>query len=331
MPLSTNPRAAYRLVRNNLTRRAGACLTQPYAFTVANTYKTDKTLPSRTGAAQVHRYARGVAIMDLLLRVETHQVAVGLPGTRRYLCGPVTITVAADPEQPLAARLTGAATAADVAAAAGRMQALDVPERFEWIDELLPGQAGAFDAPGFVVRHHPLLVLAHVQAQAARPGVTVERVDPASPDDLAATTAAVSAIAFSYDGSSQRRADAAHVELAIALFSRGPELARTRALLADERVTVWLARLDGQPAATAHAIRYAGAVEIVGVGTVAASRGRGLATAVTESAAAAAVAEGADLVFLTAEDADSARLYQRLGFETVGTVCVAQRASSPSW
>ncbi|MDQ1703190.1 MAG: hypothetical protein QOF57_2442 [Frankiaceae bacterium] len=271
------------------------------------------------------RYARRVATLTLLLRIETHNVAVGLPGSRRECVGPIVVTIAADPEQPIAARLTALATPADIAAATARMRALDVPERFEWIDELLPAQATAFRDAGFVVRRHPLLVLAQLQPPAERPGITVERVGPDSSDELASTAAAVGAIAFAYGAAGDRPADITEVELATALFSRGSELARTRASIADDRATLWLARLDDAPAATAWTIRHDGAAEIVGVGTVAAYRDRGLATAVTAHAAAAALADGADLVFLTAEDKRSAELYARLGFEVVANVCIAER------
>lgn len=52
--------------------------------------------------------------------------------------------------------------------------------------------------------------------------------------------------------------------------------------------------------------------EVVGVGTVPAARRRGLGLAVTAALVADARARGAELVFLTASDADVARLYGRL-------------------
>jgi len=259
----------------------------------------------------------------VLLRIETHAAAVGLPGSRRDLYGPIAVTVAPDPEHPVAARLTGPATPAEIRVAAEAMRGLDVPERFEWIEELLPGQEAQFLTTGFVVRRHPLLVLAHLRPPERRPGITIERVGRESADDLAATVAAVSAIAFAYDAAGARPADGTEVELATALFSRGRELARTRAFLADERITTWLARLDGHPAATAQAITDDRVVEISGVGTVPAYRGNGLATAVVAHTAADALTKGADLVFLTAEDDRSAHLYTQLGFERAGTICVA--------
>jgi ribosomal protein S18 acetylase RimI-like enzyme len=273
---------------------------------------------------KTHRYARGVTIMGLLLRIETHAAAIGLPGSAIEYCGPVTITVGSDPEQPIAARLTGPASAAEVRAARERMRVLGVPERFEWIDELVPGQEAAFTEEDLVVRRHPLLVLRSLVRPATRPGITIERVGADSPDDLASTAAAVGAIAFANAAEGARLPDTTEVELATALLSRSSELARTRASLADNRSTLWLARLEGLPAATAWCVRHDGIVEIVGVGTVAAYRGRGLASAVTWHAADAALADGAEVVFLTAEDAKSAKLYARLGFETIATVCIAE-------
>ena len=106
---------------------------------------------SRHRQQKTHRYAPGVTIMSLLLRIETHADAIRLPGSAIEFVGPVVITVSADPELPIAARLRGPATPADIRAARERMGALGVPERFEWIDEVLPGQGAAFTNEGLVV------------------------------------------------------------------------------------------------------------------------------------------------------------------------------------
>ena len=264
--------------------------------------------------------------MSLLLRIETHGSANRLPGTAIEFCGPVVITVGPDPEQPLAARLAGTASAREIETARARMVALGVPERFEWIEELRPSQGTAFQ--DLVVRRHPLLVLGSLCPRPDRPRITIERVGADSPDDLAAAASAVAAIAFSYTDEQARPADGTEVELATALLSRPAELARTRAGLREEGTSLWLARLDGAAAASARTIPDEGVAEIVGVGTVAAYRGKGLATAVTWHAANAALADGADMVFLSAEDETSAKLYARLGFNRVGTLCVAEPPTS---
>ncbi|MFV2022103.1 GNAT family N-acetyltransferase [Micromonospora sp. LOL_023] len=63
--------------------------------------------------------------------------------------------------------------------------------------------------------------------------------------------------------------------------------------------------------------------EIVGVGTLPQARRRGLASAITDTLARRALADGVDLVFLAAGDDDIAVLYHRLGFRRIGTACIA--------
>lgn len=59
-------------------------------------------------------------------------------------------------------------------------------------------------------------------------------------------------------------------------------------------------------------------VELVGIGTVARERGRGLGAAVTALLAGVARDAGADLVFLAAGDDTATRVYERVGFRRVG-------------
>jgi len=56
-----------------------------------------------------------------------------------------------------------------------------------------------------------------------------------------------------------------------------------------------------------------------------ASRRRGLGACVTHALAANALANGARTVFLSATDADVARVYTRLGFRQIGTAMIADR------
>ena len=63
---------------------------------------------------------------------------------------------------------------------------------------------------------------------------------------------------------------------------------------------------------------------IVGVATLPSARRRGLAALVTARLVQDARERGAELVFIEAEDADVARIYGRLGFERVGTACIAE-------
>jgi GNAT superfamily N-acetyltransferase len=85
-------------------------------------------------------------------------------------------------------------------------------------------------------------------------------------------------------------------------------------LLLDRRLTIFLGRLDGRPAAAAMAFVEAGVVGVYGVATVPSARGRGLATALTGHAIA--VAPRLPAVLQPSREAE--RLYERLGFAPFG-------------
>jgi predicted GNAT family acetyltransferase len=65
-------------------------------------------------------------------------------------------------------------------------------------------------------------------------------------------------------------------------------------------------------------------VELVGIGTAAAARGRGLGAALTALLARAARAAGAEVVFLAAGDDTATRVYERVGFRRVGECGIAE-------
>jgi predicted GNAT family acetyltransferase len=65
-------------------------------------------------------------------------------------------------------------------------------------------------------------------------------------------------------------------------------------------------------------------VELVGIATARAVRGRGLGGAVTSALASAALAADAGLVFLAAGDDAAARVYERVGFRRVGECGIAE-------
>ena len=66
---------------------------------------------------------------------------------------------------------------------------------------------------------------------------------------------------------------------------------------------------------------------IVGVATLPSARRRGLAALVTARLVQDARERGAEIVFLEAAGDDVARMYGRLGFERVGTACIAAAAA----
>ena len=69
-----------------------------------------------------------------------------------------------------------------------------------------------------------------------------------------------------------------------------------------------------------------GVAEIVGLATLPALRRRGLAAAVTARLAVLAAERGLATVFLSAQDDDVARVYERIGFTRIGTAGLAEPA-----
>jgi predicted GNAT family acetyltransferase len=69
--------------------------------------------------------------------------------------------------------------------------------------------------------------------------------------------------------------------------------------------------------------------EVVGVSTVPSARRQGWAARVSEALVADAYALGVRTVFLSAAGDDVARIYRRVGFVDIGTVCAAELPPSP--
>ena len=64
---------------------------------------------------------------------------------------------------------------------------------------------------------------------------------------------------------------------------------------------------------------HEGVTELTGIATLPAFRQQGMATLLTAYAVQAAFAQGLDAVFLTAGSAAAGRVYERVGFRTVGS------------
>ncbi|WTT05960.1 GNAT family N-acetyltransferase [Streptomyces sp. NBC_00090] len=245
----------------------------------------------------------------VLQRIETFYDAVPRSSARAEAHGPLTLFVQEGKGWPYYARPTlghtGDVPVDAVEKVRARQRELGVPEAFEWVAETTPGLRAAVEASGLTVHEHPLMVLEGDGLPVPDPeGVTVRIVDA---DDTALETA----VAAPY-----------------AAFGMAPEPGTAERIA--ERITAGLTRLaaalDGAGGALAAGQHQpVGPVsEVVGVGTVPAARRRGLGLAVTAALVADARSRGAELVFLTASDADVARLYGRLGFRTVATALIAE-------
>jgi hypothetical protein len=89
----------------------------------------------------------------------------------------------------------------------------------------------------------------------------------------------------------------------------------------------FVAPTDGEPASACCLLRLGGIAQVEEVATLLSGRERGYARAAVVAAIAAAQADAAEFIFLTAEAADWPQLfYARLGFETIGDLTVLRRA-----
>jgi predicted GNAT family acetyltransferase len=92
------------------------------------------------------------------------------------------------------------------------------------------------------------------------------------------------------------------------------------------RLQTALALVDGQPVGVGSHLPLGEVAEIAGVGVLPAFRRRGLGAALTAYLAGDARARGIRIVFLTAGDPDIARVYARVGFETLAVAGTAEPA-----
>ena len=93
-------------------------------------------------------------------------------------------------------------------------------------------------------------------------------------------------------------------------------------VLADERMHLFLARLDGVAVAAAMGYRSDNVVGVFGVTTIASARRRGYGTAVTR----AAMLVDTELPSILAPSVMGETLYRRLGFDRVGELSIWSKA-----
>jgi GNAT superfamily N-acetyltransferase len=204
-----------------------------------------------------------------------------------------------------------------------RQRDLGVPEAFEWIHEIAPGLRAVARAARLRVKDVPLMVLGSGRWRTPDPpdGVSVRLL--AAADPALAASGAVQYIGFANPGtavgaSGPAERDASAVGQSAVEMDFLSERIRnglTRPAVAEDEGGV-LCGGSHQPVGDVSAI--------VGVATLPSARRRGLAALVTARLVQDARERGADLIFIEAEDADVARIYGRLGFEQVGTACIAE-------
>lgn len=261
----------------------------------------------------------------MLQRLEEFYDAVPRARARTEAVGALTLFVRLGAGWPYYARPARGGPPpgpADVQAVLQRQRELGVPQALEWVDDLAPALTPAARAAGLVVRHCPLLVL---DGAPRAPVVDAElRVLTGDEPDLAAVEA-VPHVGFGAGIGTRVGTAGVAARDAAAAEADEERLRLLRAALHEgsaARVAADDARLG--PVSSGGYQHALGVAEIVGVATLPVARRRGLAGAVTARLAALAGERGLGTVFLSAQDEDVARVYQRIGFVRVGTAATAE-------
>jgi ribosomal protein S18 acetylase RimI-like enzyme len=260
-------------------------------------------------------------MVDRLAEIETYYDAVPRSAAHAEEIGPFTLFVNQGPGWSYYARPSLAAsrfTKAHVQRVRARQRSLGVPEAFEWVAETTPHLAEAAERAGLVVRRFPLMLLGQVRPVEAA-GVQVRLATAV--DDLALLDA-IGHVAFDNSGT---EVGAPGLEDARLRVQPDPSaMAFQRERLRSGRTITAIAFVDDQPVGIGSHQPVGSVTEVVGVGVLPVVRRRGIGAAVTSHLVADAVQRGQRTIFLSAGDATIARVYERVGFERIGTACSAE-------
>lgn len=207
-----------------------------------------------------------------------------------------------------------------------RQRELDLPNEIEGVHECHPWLAASLRAWGWDVVEAPLLV--HRQRARAAPSTSVPGIDVrivAHDDPDLARIDAIGHVAFGAPGMG---IGAAGTEQAAAI-ARTHDPASNRERLRLGHMTMLAAFDRGDAVAYGSLLLDDGApmAEIVAVGTLPSHRRRGVGSAVTLALVALARSRGVETVWLSAANAGVAALYERLGFEPIGTYVMASTSA----
>jgi len=204
--------------------------------------------------------------------------------------------------------LEGDITASDVEALRKVQRERGLVENIEWVHETTPSLLEAASAADLHVEQCPLLVLRSPSPAPAADGFEVRVLDEDAVD-LGLVLGAVHAGFGDRDDVEPR--DPAHA----------------RTMMREGRRCV-VGAYDAQGVAVgggSHGPRGT-TTELAGIAVLPRARRRGVGAAITATLVADARARGLETVFLSAQDDAVARVYERVGFERVGTACSAEPA-----
>ena len=151
---------------------------------------------SEAAAAEcAHGRGEGAAWRTCSSEIEAYYDAVPRPGADAEDVGPFTLFVSRGGwpyyARPRRGYAGPAATVQDVLRVRALQRERDLPESFEWVDDLVPGLVEVVEQAGLPVERLPLMALTGPVAAAPVSGVRVRIVAPDDPD-LARITATVS-------------------------------------------------------------------------------------------------------------------------------------------
>jgi ribosomal protein S18 acetylase RimI-like enzyme len=246
----------------------------------------------------------------LLERLETYYDTVPRATAAVEDVGPFTLFVRTDPRGwDLYGRprlgLDGPISARDVERVLDRQRELGVGRQLEWVHEQTPSLLAAARTVGLHVEECPLLTLA---APPAAPAHRIRILAPDSPD----LERAAGAVGAGFSDTDDIR----------------PTDTTQRRALVRAGLQVVAAAYEPQTGDVVgggtHSPR-GDVSELTGIAVLPRARRTGLGRDIVRALVADALRRGVTTVFLSAQDAAAARIYERVGFARVGTACIAER------
>ncbi len=240
-------------------------------------------------------------IQDYLRRAARHQRVVEQVGPFLLTCTPSSDNPFINYAIPAA---NAAPAAADVAALVAAFRRYERRPRLEFIADLAPGALTALLAAGFEQELTTPLMICTPATLIAQPQPTaVQIIVPATDVELWGMSAAQH-MAFGDEPPPPEAAAHARAGLRDGKLALAAQDVATGAIVGGGECSI---PLDGL-------------TEVAGIGVLEAYRRRGIAAALTYALTQAAFARGVELPFLMAGAAATARIYQRVGYQEIGTV-----------
>jgi ribosomal protein S18 acetylase RimI-like enzyme len=264
-------------------------------------------------------------MVERLTAIETYYDAVPRAAARAEEIGPFSLFVNPGPGWSFYARPSLGATrlrATDVQRVRARQRELGLHESFEWVAETTPTLADAAVESGLSVTCHPLMLLrTHLRVELD--GV---RIRLATENDDLALFNAIAQVAFNHAGTASGRAG---LDAARQRVEHDPSsLAFQQERIRTGRTITAVANVDNEPVGVGSHQPIGSVTEVVGVGVLPSFRRRGIAAALTSHLVSEAAQRDVHTIFLSAGDETIGHVYERVGFERIGTACIAEPAAA---